>query len=76
MSGSPDSEFSKIFELLHAFEQLDDDEQQAFLQSADADKQPLKPKMFVPNLPPAKREAGMENSFAAHIASAMAKRKF
>jgi hypothetical protein len=76
MSGSPDSDFSKIFELLNAFERLDDNEQQAFLQSAEADKRPPKPEMFVPDLPPTKREAGVENSFAAHIASAMAKRKF
>jgi hypothetical protein len=76
MSGSPDSEFAKIFELLNAFEQLDEDEQplQSTVpaQASVPAQQPLKPNL------PAQLSIALEadeNSFAAHVAAAMAKRR-
>jgi hypothetical protein len=50
MSGSPDEEFAKIFELLNAFEQLDEEEQRAFLDPTEPPAQPPpKPVTFVPD---------------------------
>jgi hypothetical protein len=68
MSGSPDPEFAKIFELLNAFEQLDDNEQPA--SSTISTKQTLPKPPTRPSIVP---EA--ENSLAAHVAAAMAKRR-
>jgi hypothetical protein len=73
MSGSPDEEFAKIFELLNAFEQLDEEEQRAFLDSTEPPAQPPpKPVSLVPDVRAAEPEA--ENTFAANIAAAMVKR--
>jgi hypothetical protein len=73
MSGSPDEEFAKIFELLNAFEQLDEEEQRAFLDPTEPPAQPPpKPVSLVPDVRAA--EPGAENTFAANIAAAMMKR--
>jgi hypothetical protein len=74
MSGSPDEEFGKIFELLNAFEQLDEEEQRAFLDPTEPPAQPPpKPVSFVPDAARA-AEPEAENTFAANIAAAMVKR--
>jgi hypothetical protein len=73
MSGSPDEEFAKIFELLNAFEQLDEEEQRAFLDPTEPPAQPPKPVSFVPDAVRAV-EPEAENTFAANIAAAMVKR--
>jgi hypothetical protein len=50
MSGSPNEEFAKIFELLNAFEQLGEEEQRAFLDPTEPPAQPPpKPVTFVPD---------------------------
>ena len=73
MSGSPDKEFAKIFELLNAFEQLAEEEQRAFLDPTEPPAQPPpKPISFVPDAVRAAEPA--ENTFAANIAAAMVKR--
>ena len=43
MSGPPNSEFARIFELLNAFEQLDEQEQSAVLEAATPANQPPGP---------------------------------
>jgi hypothetical protein len=58
MSGSPDEEFAKIFELLNAFEQLDEEEQRAFLDPTEPPAQPPpKPVSLVPDVRAAEPEA-------------------
>jgi len=47
MSGSPDSEFAKIFELLNAFEQLEDEQPTVPAQATV----PAQQQSFKPNLP-------------------------
>ena len=42
VSGPPNSEFAKIFELLNAFEQLDEQEQSAVLESAQSCQPPTR----------------------------------
>lgn len=72
MSGSPISEFAKIFELLNAFEQLDEQEQSAVLQAADRADVPPIPTAATPGV--IASEPDVDNTLAAHIAAAMAKR--
>ena len=58
MSGSPDEEFAKIFELLNAFEQLDEEEQRAFLDPTEPPAPPPpKPVSLVPDVRAAEPEA-------------------
>ena len=70
MTGAPDAEFAKIFELLNAFERLDDDKQRAFLKSAEPPAHAPKP--AVPEIPASDPKA--QNNLAANIMAAMAKR--
>ena len=72
MSGSPNSEFAKIFELLNAFEQLDEQEQSAVLEAADPTNIPPIPTAATPGI--IASEPDVDNTLAAHIAAAMAKR--
>jgi hypothetical protein len=69
--GSPDSGFAKYLELLNAFELLEDDEQRSLLQNSTSTEQPSKTDAQSTGFAP---EAKIDNSFAEHIASAMAKR--
>ena len=72
MSGLPNSEFAKIFELLNAFEQLEKQEQSAVLDSADPANPP--PASTPPADEVAAPEPDVDNVLAVHIAAAMAKR--
>jgi len=72
VSGSPNSEFAKIFELLNAFEQLDEQEQSAVLEAADPANVPPIPTAATPGI--IASEPDVDNTLAAHIAAAMAKR--
>lgn len=57
MSGSQDEEFAKIFELLNAFEQLDEEEQRAFLDPTKPPAQPPRePVSLVPDVRAAEPE--------------------
>jgi hypothetical protein len=69
MTSAPDVEFAKIFALLNAFEQLDNEKQRAFLKSTEprADA----PTPVVPEIPASDPKA--QNNLAANIMAAMAK---
>lgn len=69
MTGAPDAEFAKIFALLNAFEQLDDDKQRAFLSSAELPIEATKP--AVPERSASAPKA--QNNLAANIMAAMAR---
>lgn len=72
VSVPPNSEFAKIFELLNAFEQLDEQEQSAVLQAADRTNVPPISTAATPcNIA---SQPDVDNNVAAHIAAAMAKR--
>jgi hypothetical protein len=72
VSGPSNSEFARIFELLNAFEQLDEQQQSAFFQSADpADLPPIPTDAWSGVIA---SEPDVDNTLAAHIAAAMAKR--
>jgi hypothetical protein len=72
VSGLPNSEFAKIFELLNAFEQLDEQEESAVLESADPANHPPAPTALTDDVAAAEPE--VDNILAVHIAAAMAKR--
>ena len=72
MSGRPNSGFAEIFELLNAFEQLDEREQSAVLDSADPANLPPAPTPVTDDV--AAPEPDVDNILAVHIAAAMAKR--
>jgi hypothetical protein len=72
VSGPPNSEFAKIFELLNAFEQLDEQEQSAVLESANPANLPPGPTAVTDGV--IASEPDVDNILAAHIAAAMAKR--
>jgi hypothetical protein len=72
VSGSPNSEFAKIFELLNAFEQLDEEEQSAVLEAANPGNHPPGPAPVSGGVDAS--ESDVDNTLAAHIAAAMAKR--
>jgi hypothetical protein len=72
MSGPPNSEFAKIFELLNAFEQLDEQEQSAVLEAATPANHPPGPAAVSGGVDAS--EPDVDNTLAAHIAAAMAKR--
>jgi hypothetical protein len=72
VSGPPSSEFAKIFELLNAFEQLDEQEQSAVLESANPANLPSGPMAVTGGV--VASEPDVDNTLAAHIAAAMAKR--
>ena len=72
VSGPPNSEFAKIFELLNAFEQLDEQEQSAVLEAASPAIHPPAPAAVSRGV--GASEPDVDNTLAAHIAAAMAKR--
>lgn len=72
MSDPPNSEFAKIFELLNAFEQLDEQQQSAVLETADPSNLSLRLTAAADRV--IASEPDVDNTLAAHIAAAMAKR--
>jgi hypothetical protein len=69
MTGAPDAEFAKIFELLNEFERLDDSKQRAFLKPAEPPADALMP--FASET--LKSVPKVHNHLAANIMAAMAK---